>query len=62
MISENSRRCVCVSRRQARCARHAIKRVIETSEQAAAILWLCSNEAAMITGQVLAVDGGWTAR
>ena len=41
---------------------HAIKRVIETSEQAAAMLWLCSSEAAMVTGQVLAVDGGWTAR
>jgi NAD(P)-dependent dehydrogenase (short-subunit alcohol dehydrogenase family) len=41
---------------------HAIKRVIEPSEQAAAILWLCSHDAAMVTGQVLAVDGGWTAR
>jgi NAD(P)-dependent dehydrogenase (short-subunit alcohol dehydrogenase family) len=41
---------------------HAIKRVIDPSEQAAAILWLCSMEAAMVTGQVLAVDGGWTAR
>ena len=29
---------------------------------AAAILWLCSNDAAMVTGHVLAVDGGWTAR
>ena len=41
---------------------HAIKRIIEPGEQAAAILWLCSPEAAMVTGQVLAVDGGWTAR
>ena len=41
---------------------HAIKRVIETSEQAAAILWLSSPDAAMVTGQNLAVDGGWTAR
>jgi NAD(P)-dependent dehydrogenase (short-subunit alcohol dehydrogenase family) len=41
---------------------HAIKRVIEPGEQAAAILWLCSNDAAMVTGHVLAVDGGWTAR
>jgi NAD(P)-dependent dehydrogenase (short-subunit alcohol dehydrogenase family) len=41
---------------------HAIKRVIEPSEQAAAILWLCSGDAAMVTGHVLPVDGGWTAR
>jgi NAD(P)-dependent dehydrogenase (short-subunit alcohol dehydrogenase family) len=41
---------------------HAIKRSIDPAEQAAAILWLCSNDAAMVTGQVLAVDGGWTAR
>jgi NAD(P)-dependent dehydrogenase (short-subunit alcohol dehydrogenase family) len=41
---------------------HAIKRVIEPGEQAAAILWLCSNDAQMVTGHVLAVDGGWTAR
>lgn len=41
---------------------HAIKRVIEPGEQAAAILWLCSKEAAMVTGHVLAVDGGWSAR
>jgi NAD(P)-dependent dehydrogenase (short-subunit alcohol dehydrogenase family) len=41
---------------------HAIKRVIDPGEQAAAILWLCSKDAAMVTGHVLAVDGGWTAR
>jgi NAD(P)-dependent dehydrogenase (short-subunit alcohol dehydrogenase family) len=41
---------------------HAIKRVIEPGEQAAAILWLCSTDAAMVTGHVLAVDGGWSAR
>jgi NAD(P)-dependent dehydrogenase (short-subunit alcohol dehydrogenase family) len=39
-----------------------IKRTIATSEQADAIGWLCGPEAAMITGQVLSVDGGWTAR
>lgn len=39
-----------------------ICRPIATSEQAAAILWLCSDAAAMVTGHVLPVDGGWTAR
>jgi NAD(P)-dependent dehydrogenase (short-subunit alcohol dehydrogenase family) len=39
-----------------------IKRTIATSEQADALAWLCSNEAAMVTGHVLPVDGGWTAR
>lgn len=41
---------------------HAIKRVIQPSEQAAAILWLCSESAAMVTGQDIRVDGGWSAR
>lgn len=41
---------------------HAIKRLIDPSEQAEAILWLCSDRASMVTGQVLPVDGGWTAR
>ena len=38
-----------------------IKRAIDPAEQAAAILFLSSVEAAMITGHVLPVDGGWTA-
>ena len=41
---------------------HAIKRPIAPSEQAQAILFLCSEQAAMVTGHVLPVDGGWTAR
>jgi NAD(P)-dependent dehydrogenase (short-subunit alcohol dehydrogenase family) len=41
---------------------HAIKRVIETQEQAAGILWLCSDDASMVTGHVLPIDGGWSAR
>lgn len=41
---------------------HAIKRTIEPAEQAAAITWLCSGDAAMVTGHVLPVDGGWSAR
>lgn len=41
---------------------HAIKRPIQPSEQATAITWLCSEAAAMITGHVLPVDGGWSAK
>lgn len=41
---------------------HAIKRPIDPGEQAAAMLWLCSEDAAMVTGQNLPVDGGWSAR
>jgi NAD(P)-dependent dehydrogenase (short-subunit alcohol dehydrogenase family) len=40
----------------------AIKRPIEPSEQAAGIAWLCSDEASMVTGHVLPIDGGWTAQ
>jgi len=39
-----------------------IRRTIATSEQADAIAWLCSDQAAMVTGHVLPVDGGWTAQ
>jgi NAD(P)-dependent dehydrogenase (short-subunit alcohol dehydrogenase family) len=38
---------------------HAIKRPVEAWEQAAAILWLCSAEAGMVTGLNMPVDGGW---
>ncbi len=33
-----------------------------TEEQAAGIAWLCSDEAAMVTGQNMPIDGGWTAQ
>lgn len=39
-----------------------IARTIAATEQASAIAWLCSDEAAMVTGHVLPVDGGWTAK
>ena len=37
-------------------------RLVEPDEVAAAILFLASDAAAMITGHTLPVDGGWTAR
>jgi NAD(P)-dependent dehydrogenase (short-subunit alcohol dehydrogenase family) len=39
-----------------------IGRFVEPEEVAAAILFLASNAAAMVTGVTLPVDGGWTAR
>lgn len=29
---------------------------------AAAVVWLCLNEASFVTGQALPVDGGWVAQ
>jgi NAD(P)-dependent dehydrogenase (short-subunit alcohol dehydrogenase family) len=41
---------------------HCIPRAAEPSDQANAIVWLCSDEAAMVTGHILPVDGGWDAK
>jgi NAD(P)-dependent dehydrogenase (short-subunit alcohol dehydrogenase family) len=37
-----------------------VGRVVEPSEVGAAFTYLASDEAAMITGQTLVIDGGWT--
>lgn len=37
-----------------------VGRVVEPAEVGAAFSYLASDEAAMITGQVLVIDGGWT--
>ena len=37
-------------------------RLVEADEVAAAIVFLASDAAAMITGHTLPVDGGWLAR
>jgi NAD(P)-dependent dehydrogenase (short-subunit alcohol dehydrogenase family) len=39
-----------------------IRRAIACEEQAAGIIWLCSDEASMVTGHNLPIDGGWTAQ
>ena len=38
-----------------------VRRVLEPSEVAAAVVWLCGPEASALTGAVLPVDGGLTA-
>lgn len=41
---------------------HPLGRLGTSEEVAAAVLWLCSEEASFITGQSLIVDGGYVAR
>jgi NAD(P)-dependent dehydrogenase (short-subunit alcohol dehydrogenase family) len=38
-----------------------VGRIGSPVEVANAVLWLCGSEASFVTGQALAVDGGWTA-
>ncbi len=40
----------------------ALHRIGEPDEVAGAVVFLCSDAAAMITGHTLLIDGGWTAR
>lgn len=42
-------------------ARSAVKRLIEPEEVAGAVAYLCSPEAASVTGTRLVLDGGWSA-
>jgi len=39
-----------------------MQRAASPTEQARAVLWLCSSEASFVTGHALAVDGGVLAR
>lgn len=41
-------------------ANQRIGRLIEPTEIAAAVVWLCSPEASAVTGSMLSVDGGFT--
>jgi 3-hydroxybutyrate dehydrogenase len=40
----------------------SIKRLLEPEEVAAQVLWLCSEQAGMVTGGSHLMDGGWSAR
>jgi NAD(P)-dependent dehydrogenase (short-subunit alcohol dehydrogenase family) len=41
---------------------HPIGRIADADEIAAAIVWLCSDEASFVVGHALPVDGGYTAQ
>jgi len=41
-------------------AQHPIGRIGQSEEIAGTVLWLCSNAASFITGQIISVDGGFT--
>jgi NAD(P)-dependent dehydrogenase (short-subunit alcohol dehydrogenase family) len=43
-------------------AAHPIGRIAAPEEPASLVAYLAGEEAGFITGAVLAVDGGWTAR
>ena len=43
-------------------ARHPLGRMGTLQEVAEAVVWLCSDATAFITGHALPIDGGWSAR
>jgi NAD(P)-dependent dehydrogenase (short-subunit alcohol dehydrogenase family) len=47
---------------QALTASEPVQRLGRPEEIAAAVVWLCSDEASFVTGQAIAVDGGYVAR
>lgn len=47
--------------REAMVETEPMGRIGRPEEIATAVLWLCSGDASFITGEAIAVDGGWTA-
>jgi NAD(P)-dependent dehydrogenase (short-subunit alcohol dehydrogenase family) len=45
---------------QALAAQHPIGRIGQSDEIANSVLWLCSDAASFVTGQIISVDGGLT--
>jgi NAD(P)-dependent dehydrogenase (short-subunit alcohol dehydrogenase family) len=43
-------------------AQMPIARVASAEEVAAAVLWMCSDDASFLLGHPLALDGGWVAQ
>jgi NAD(P)-dependent dehydrogenase (short-subunit alcohol dehydrogenase family) len=41
---------------------HPVKRLGKPQEVAAAVVWLCSEEASFVTGHAMLIDGGYIAR
>ena len=41
--------------------RSAIKRLVEPTEVAEVVRWLCGEHAGALTGASVPLDGGWTA-
>ena len=41
---------------------HPMGRIGQPEEIAGAVVWLCSGSASFVTGQTLAIDGGFTAQ
>ena len=41
---------------------HPIGRIGRPEEIASTVIWLCSNDASFVTGQIFPIDGGYTAQ